>query len=183
MGGAALRWLANCRIFNKQLPSVTGDLAKVARGSVWLALQRIFMVLLSLFVTAMVARALGTHEYGLLALFLSYGALLGQLSNCGLRPYCVRQIAAQPEHSGRIVSEMLIVRFSLAVVVAVATLAVLAFLGGGIDSRLALALAAQVVSGALAMTLVDGLYGVEDIKSVAAVMGVSAIVVQCGSLL
>ncbi len=161
---------------------MTGDLAKVARGSIWLALQRVLMVLLSLIVTAVVARALGTDEYGLLALFLSYSALLGQLSTCGLRPYCVREIAAQPQHSSRIVSEMLVLRVSLAAVVAMGTLIWLSAAGGGLGQMLAFALAAQVFTGAMAMTLVDGLYGVEDIKSVAAAMGISAVVVQFGSL-
>lgn len=162
---------------------MTGDLAKVARGSVWLALQRILMVLLSLFVTAVVARSLGTDEYGLLAIFLSYGALLGQLSNCGLRPYCVREIAALPQHSSRVVSEMLILRISLAAVVATGTLVWFSAAGSVLEPTLAFALAAQIVTGALATTLVDGLYGVEDLKSVAAAMGSSALVVQFGSLL
>jgi O-antigen/teichoic acid export membrane protein len=90
--------------------------ATVARNSVWLIAQPLIMGITSLVVTALVARHLGTNDYGVLLLLLSYAALFSPISNLGLRPYSVREIAASRERALEIVEDMLVLRFSLALV-------------------------------------------------------------------
>lgn len=152
--------------------------ATVARNSVWLIAQPLIMGATSLFVTAIVARHLGTNNYGVLLLLLSYAALFSPISNLGLRPYSVREIAASRERALEIVEDMLVLRFSLALVAVVIVGVYLVVVNHQIPTGLVVLLVIQLVLNALAGCFIDGLCGVESMKSVATSMGGSGIIVQ-----
>ncbi len=157
--------------------------ATVARNSVWLIAQPLIMGVTSLVVTALIARHLGVNDYGILLLLLSYAALFSPISNLGLRPYSVREIAASRERALEIVEDMLVLRFSLALVAVVIVAIYLGFVNHQIPLQLVALLVLQLVFNALAGCFIDGLCGVESMKSVATSMGASGIVVQITSVL
>lgn len=157
--------------------------ATVARNSVWLIAQPMIMGVTSLVVTALVARHLGTNDYGVLLLLLSYAALFSPISNLGLRPYSVREIAASRERALEIVEDMLVLRFSLALFAVVIVGVYLVLVNHQIPLALVVLLVIQLVFNALAGCFIDGLCGVESMKSVATSMGGSGIIVQIACIL
>ncbi len=157
--------------------------ATVARNSVWLIAQPLIMGVTSLVVTALVARHLGTDNYGVLLLLLSYAALFSPISNLGLRPYSVREIAAKRERALEIVEDMLVLRFSLALVAVVIAAVYLLFVDHQIPIGLVALLVIQLIFNALAGCFLDGLCGVESMKSVATSMAASGIMVQLACIL
>ena len=152
--------------------------AIVAINATWLTLQPIAMGLVSVVITALVARSLGTANYGILILLLSYAALFSPISNLGLRPYSVREIAADKERALVIVEDMLVIRFNLALIAVIIAAAYLYLSDQQLPAALIAALFIQLVLNALAGCFIDGLYGTESMKSVATVMGASGIIVQ-----
>lgn len=156
--------------------------ATVARNATWLTLQPIVMGIISVMITALVARSLGTANYGLLILLLSYAALFSPISNLGLRPYSVREIAANRGRALEIVEDMLVLRFGLALIAAAIAVAYLLLSDQQIPGVLIVVLFIQLVLNALAGCFIDGLYGVESMKSVATVMGTSGLIVQMACL-
>lgn len=140
------------------------------------------MGIISVMITALVARSLGTANYGLLILLLSYAALFSPISNLGLRPYSVREIAANRGRALEIVEDMLVLRFGLALIAAAIAVAYLLLSDQQIPGVLIVVLFIQLVLNALAGCFIDGLYGVESMKSVATVMGTSGLIVQMACL-
>ena len=159
-----------------------GNAATVARNATWLTLQPLVMGIISVMITAVVARSLGTANYGLLILLLSYAALFSPISNLGLRPYSVREIAADRGRALEIVEDMLILRFGLALIAAIVATVYLTLSDQHIPGILVAALFIQLVLNALTGCFIDGLYGVESMKSVATVMGTAGLIVQMACL-
>lgn len=160
-----------------------GSASTVTRNAAWLMLQRVFLGVFSVFVVAVVARYLGTERYGHLVLFLSYSALFVQFSNLGLRPYSVRAMAADRSRAALVVEEMLALRGSIAVAVAIVAAAYLFWVDPFLPDALVAVLALQLVMNAVSMCYLDGLYGMEAIKEVAKSLAASGVAVQLGSLL
>ena len=156
--------------------------AKVSRNATWLTVQPIVLGVTSLAVTALVARSLGAASYGVLILLLSYAALFSPISNLGLRPNSVREIAADRERALGIVEDMLVLRFSLALIAAIIAATYLAMSDQHLPPALISILLIQLVLNALAGCFIDGLYGVESMKSVAVVMGTSGLILQMACL-
>ena len=156
--------------------------ATVARNATWLTLQPIVMGIISVMITALVARSLGTTNYGILILLLSYAALFSPISNLGLRPYSVREIAANRARALEVVEDMLVLRFSLALVAAIVATTYLLLSNQQIPGTLIIVLFIQLVLNALAGCFIDGLYGIESMKAVATVMGASGLIVQMACL-
>lgn len=154
----------------------------VTHNAAWLMGQRLVMGVFSVLVVAVVARYLGTEEYGHLVLLLSYNALLSQLASLGLRPYSVREMAARRSQLPSLLAEMLSLRMALAFGVGGLAVPLLHWLDPLLPDPLLLVLALQLVTNALAMVYLDGLYGLEAIKDVAKVLGTSGTAVQLASL-
>lgn len=154
----------------------------VARNAVWLTLQPLVTGILSIVVTALVARYLGTEGYGELLLMLSYVALFAPLGSLGLRPYSVREIAANPERALQIVEEMVALRFALAVVAVAISAAFLELVPDQVPRSLQVLFAFQVFFNAMSTTFIDGLYGIERMKPAATVMLLAGFVVQIGCI-
>jgi O-antigen/teichoic acid export membrane protein len=156
--------------------------ATVARNATWLTLQPIAMGIVSVMVTALVARSLGTENYGVLILLLSYAALFSPLSNLGLRPYSVREIAADRTRALAMVEDMLVLRFGLALLAAIVAASYVIWSDQHISGVLIIILFTQLVLNALAGCFIDGLYGIESMKAVASVMGAAGLIVQMACL-
>ncbi len=156
--------------------------ATVTRNAAWLMAQRVLMSLFSIVVVAVVARYLGTENYGNLVLLLSYNALLSQLSSLGLRPYSVREMAADRGRVVELVEEMFVLRLALSAFVTVAAVLYLHYVDEIFPDALIAILAVQLMTNALGMCFIDGLYGVEAIKAVATAMAASGIAVQVACL-
>lgn len=152
----------------------------VARNSVWLIAQPFALNLASMVVVAVTARHLGPSGYGGLVLFLSVIALLAPFINFGLRPYMVREVAANPERVGEIAGELIPVRLILTFMTLAIAAAVYPFLPKGMTlSGVALAcVAAQVVLNSLNTSLIDALYGLERMRASATSMLFSGVFVQ-----
>lgn len=161
---------------------VMKNAATVARNATWLTLQPIVMGIVSVMITALVARSLGTANYGILILLLSYAALFSPISNLGLRPYSVREIAANRGRALEIVEDMLVLRFGLALIAAMLAATYLLLSNHHIPGVLIIVLFIQLVLNALAGCFIDGLYGTESMKAVATVMGASGLIVQMACL-
>lgn len=151
----------------------------VARNASWLVAQRMAMTLVAIVVTAMVARYLGTHDYGLLLLALSYAALFAPLGTLGLRPHSVREIAAGAG-AVPVIEEMLALRFALSLLAAGAALAYLWLFEGTVPAALVLVVVLLLLVNTMANCFIDGLYGVEEIRAVALVMAASGLTIQAG---
>ncbi|MEO5742742.1 MAG: flippase [Vicinamibacterales bacterium] len=161
---------------------MTDHTASVVSNATWLIAQRVLMSLVAVLITAMVARYLGTESYGLLLLMLSYIALFTPVSSLGLRPYSVREIASGPDRALEMVEDMLVLRFGLSVIAMVLASAYLLIADHKIPHALIVMLGLQLVLNSLATCFIDGLYGVEMIKSVATVMGIAGVIVQAACL-
>jgi O-antigen/teichoic acid export membrane protein len=154
----------------------------VAQNAAWLIAQPILVGVVSVVVTAWVARDLGTENYGTLLLLLSYAALFSQVSSLGLRPYSVREIAANRDRAVEIVSDMLVLRSLLAIVTILAALAITAFFDPIFTVPLSAALCAMVLLNALSGCFIDGLQGLERMKAVATSFAVSGVLAQLACL-
>ena len=150
----------------------------VARNAAWLIAQPILVGIVSIVVTALVARDLGTAQYGTLLLLLSYAALFSQIGNLGLRPYSVREIAANRERAVEIVSDMIVLRSLLAILAMVIAVVFLAFGKPSLSSPLIAALFALILFSALTGCFTDGLQGAEYMREVATSFAVSGVLTQ-----
>lgn len=149
----------------------------IAANTAWLLGQRVLMSVISLVVTALVARYLGTVQYGLLLLMLSYSVLFTPLASLGLRPYSVRIIAGDRERARSVLEENLALRLPLSLLAILAAVVWIRF-ESNLPVELLYVLCAQLLVNTISYCFIDALYGIESIKSVASVMAVSGIVVQ-----
>lgn len=154
------------------------DANTVAQNAAWLIAQPILVGVISIVVTAFVARDLGTANYGTLLLLLSYAALFSQISNLGLRPYSVREIAADRKRAVEIVSDMLVLRSLLAVLAMIVSVVFLTFVDPNLPGPLIASLFALILFNALAGCFIDGLQGEEHMKAVATSFAVSGVLTQ-----
>ncbi|MEQ1517223.1 MAG: exopolysaccharide Pel transporter PelG [Usitatibacteraceae bacterium] len=154
----------------------------VARNAAWLIAQPILVGIVSIVVIALVARDLGTANYGTLLLLLSYVAVFSQIGGLGLRPYSVREIAADRNRAAEIVSDMLVLRSLLAVMTMILAIAFLAFVDPSLPAPLVVALCALILLNALAGCFIDGLQGLEHMKAVATSFAFGGVFVQLACL-
>lgn len=152
----------------------------VARNSLWLIAQPIVISAVSVVATALVARHLGTQNYGLLLLLIAYFALFTLLANLGLRQHMVREIAGKVADVLDVVEENLWLRFALGCGAALLLVGAHSMLPGisGVDLTLVGLIAVQVVVHAVAVCFVDALYGLEKMRVAASIQAISGIVVQ-----
>ena len=156
--------------------------AIVTRNAAWLMIQPVITGILSLVVTAIVARHLGAQGYGLLMLLLSYVAIFALMSALGLRPYSVREIAANRSRALQIVEDLLGLRFALALL-AMAVGALVLAASRQLPPALIGFFVLQLLFNALSTCFVDGLYGIERMRPAATAMLLSGFVVQGGCIL
>ncbi|MBC8088169.1 MAG: flippase [Phycisphaerae bacterium] len=155
-----------------------GDSNSVAHNAAWLIAQPILVGVVSIVVTALVARDLGTTNYGTLLLLISYSAVFTQLSNLGLRPYTVREIAADRRRALEMVSDMIVLRAMLALLAILVAVPFVTVIDTTLPAALIGALFLLIFFNSLTGCFIDGLQGAEHMKAVATSFATSGILTQ-----
>ena len=83
---------------------------KVIKNSSWLVSDKIFKMIIGVFVTALVARYFGPENYGQSNYALSFTALFTALSTLGLETLTVKAIVDKEYDEGTILCTSLVVR-------------------------------------------------------------------------
>ena len=158
---------------------MTDSRVKVARNSLWLIAQPVIISVVSVMVTALVARHLGAADYGLLLLLVSWFALFSMVASLGLRQHMVREIAG-----GGAVMDVLEENLWLRLILSGAS--ALLLLGANFtfsivppaSHHLVALIALQVVVHGVAVCFIDALYGLEEMRAAAAIQALAGLSVQ-----
>lgn len=89
------------------------------RSSVWLILEKIFSLGLSLFITMFLARYLAPQQFGELNYLISLAALLAPISALGLNSIITREVVERPEKTNLIIGTCISLRFFSSLVISV----------------------------------------------------------------
>jgi len=87
------------------------ELRKILDNINWLSFERIFKMLLGIFVTALVARYLGPEKFGLLNYAIAFVGLFAALYELGLDQIVVRNIVKKPKKEGDYLGTSFLLRF------------------------------------------------------------------------
>lgn len=105
-------------------------LAGAALGNaVWLLVEKILRLAVSVFVSAWMARYMGPEQFGALNYALALVALFGIVANAGLDTVVVRDIARHPEHRDALLGSAFTIKLAGGVVAVGCALGVTALLG------------------------------------------------------
>jgi O-antigen/teichoic acid export membrane protein len=146
----------------------------VAKNAAWLILQPLLMNVLSLASAGFIARQLGTSDFGRFNLGLAFVAMFAPLTHLGLRALAVRHLAQNRETASDYLGKLIVLRFTLAVVVAlVVSLAAPLSGGKGLTSAVVMVAAITMVINAVVGALADGFQAFEMMRptTVAAFLG------------
>ncbi|MCM3386872.1 flippase [Ureibacillus chungkukjangi] len=88
--------------------------SKFLKNTSWLLFEQIFRMLLGLVVTSLVARYLGTYNYGQINYGLAYIAIFTILSKLGLDSIIVHEIIKNRNHTGKIIGTTILLRLASA---------------------------------------------------------------------
>ncbi|WP_104027620.1 flippase [Vibrio jasicida] len=86
------------------------------KSSVWLMIEKLFSLGLSMLVTMALARYLAPSNFGQLNYLISLVALLGPLCALGLNSIITREIVNQPEKRDAVIGSSLVLRFVAAII-------------------------------------------------------------------
>ncbi|HDX9579064.1 TPA: flippase [Bacillus pseudomycoides] len=84
--------------------------AKIMRNASWLVGDKVFTMIIGVFVMALVARYLGPEKYGLYNYALAFVTLFTALSTLGLETLSIKSIVHQEEEEGTILYTSLVLR-------------------------------------------------------------------------
>ena len=104
-------------------PSEQGDVARVARNTVWLTVARVGGKALGMPVGIILARALGPADFGAWATISSLVVILAVLSDGGFHTLTVRDVSADPDKSASFFNKTLIARLILSLAAALGLVA------------------------------------------------------------
>ncbi len=107
----------------------------VARNAMHLGLGQVATTILSILLTAMLARTLGPSDYGLLYLLTSIATFAYVIVDWGHGPFITRETARHPDRSGNLLGSSLAARTVAAVVVCVLSVAATWLLGYDMRTR------------------------------------------------
>ncbi|MEQ1528078.1 MAG: flippase [Methylococcales bacterium] len=110
----------------KQLKSKQGFVYYL-KNTFWLLAEKVLRLTAGLFVGVLVARYLGSEQYGILAYALSLVAIFSSMIHLGLGGLVVRELVKKPEHIRETLGTVFILK-CLASVVAIAGLILVAYL-------------------------------------------------------
>lgn len=105
--------IQKCRVFALSLVSLVNGsqvLKKIVISSSWLAVERIFRMIISFFVGIAIARYLGPDQFGQLNYAQSFVALFSTVAALGLEGIVVRNIVRQPERRDEILGSAFVLK-------------------------------------------------------------------------
>jgi O-antigen/teichoic acid export membrane protein len=108
----------------------------LARNAFHLGVGQVITTVLTMVLSAAIARTLGATDYGLLYLLTSIATFAYVFVDWGHGPYVTREVARHPERTGEMMGSVLVVRIFTAAVVCVIAVAVTWLLGYDIRTRL-----------------------------------------------
>jgi polysaccharide transporter, PST family len=141
------------RLAEAGLPITAGRQAAVSNAG-WLVAERILSGLLSITVTAAVARHLGPAGFGVLSFALSLVLLFATLWTLGLSGLIVRELVRDPDRQAELVGTMTGIRLVGGVLAIAAAITLTFVLGTDAQTRLAVAILAV---GVLTLYAFDGI--------------------------
>ncbi len=87
----------------------------ILKNVAWVAFERSTRILVSVFVTTMVARALGVQQYGQLALVISIALFVQTISQFGLDRVLIADLSRAPKNPSSLLLSALLIRLSLSI--------------------------------------------------------------------
>lgn len=92
---------------------------KVIENSSWIVSQNIFTMVLGVFITAIVARYLGTERYGTFNYVLSIVSLFSGIAAVGIHHISVKDLKYSPNDEGKILGTSFTIRMLVAIVLVI----------------------------------------------------------------
>ena len=89
---------------------------KFMRNTSWLLFEQIFKMVLTLIVTSLMARYLGTHDFGLINYGLSYIIVFTTISNLGIDSIIVNEIIKNKDRTGTLIGTTILLRLISSVI-------------------------------------------------------------------
>jgi O-antigen/teichoic acid export membrane protein len=105
------------------------DFRKILANMGWLTFEHVIRLGVGFFIVALIARHLGTHDFGILSYAMSLTALLGAFVYLGLSGIVVRNITERPEDSSLLMGSVFALKL-LGAVLGVGILALIATVSG-----------------------------------------------------
>lgn len=105
-------------------------LKKVIENSSWIVMQNILTMILGVFVTAIVARYLGTEKYGTFNYVLSFVSLFSGIAAVGIHHISVKDLKFSPNEEGKILGTSFIIRLIIAIILIIVSETVLFLING-----------------------------------------------------
>ncbi|WP_169087699.1 flippase [Paenibacillus sp. PL91] len=111
--------------FNKAIIIISG---KFMKNTGWLLFEQIFRMILSLIVTALMARYLGIHNFGLISYGAAYVAIFTVICKLGMDSILVNEIINKREDTGQMLGTTIILRLVASLLSIVVIFVIMAFL-------------------------------------------------------
>jgi O-antigen/teichoic acid export membrane protein len=111
-------------------------LAGLARNALHLGVGQVVTTVLTMLLSAAIARTLGAAEFGLLYLMTSIANFAYVFVDWGHGPYVTREIARRPERSGELMGSVLVVRAATALMMCAIAVTITWLLGYDVRTRL-----------------------------------------------
>lgn len=84
---------------------------KFIKNTSWLLFENIFRMVLSMIVTSLMARYLGTHNFGVISYGIAYISIFATISKLGIDSILVHEIIQKREETGKMVGTTIVLRF------------------------------------------------------------------------
>ncbi|MBI5022310.1 MAG: flippase [Ignavibacteriales bacterium] len=88
------------------------DMESVVKNTGWLVLDKIFRLVVGLFVNVWIARYLGPAQFGILSYALSFAAIIGAIAPLGLDSIVVRELVKDAGRKEYLLGTTLVLRFT-----------------------------------------------------------------------
>jgi O-antigen/teichoic acid export membrane protein len=167
-----------------ELPSLGGAGGRVARNALFMLGQNVLVTVISIFVTAIIARHLGKTEFGIFNFSFSFVNLFLILSALGLRAVTVRSVAQKKEAVSEYVGLIFALRLMLATVAIPVLLGISYFINRDALVFTCVAVASlSLIFNAVSTTLRDVFQGFEKLSYEAGTAVVIRVFTGVGTIL
>src|SRR3990170_6548662 len=127
--------LENISALKKGLVIAIGNSGKYLINTSWLALERVFRMMVALLVGIWVARYLGPEKFGLLNYAQSLVVLVGALATLGLDSIVTRELVKQPTKRNEILGTAFVLKLAGGVLAIVILTGIINSLGTDVHTK------------------------------------------------